>query len=66
MPKRGQQIQIGDEYHDCYNGASDRGALCTVDLVRLPGLQKVGNGREDSQSVMTIVPCEVFVEASAA
>jgi hypothetical protein len=66
MPEHGQRVRIGDEYHDCYDGAENRGALCTVDLMKSAGLQKVGNGRGQSQAVTTIVPCEIFAEANAA
>jgi hypothetical protein len=64
MPPHGEQVRIGDQFHDAYDGASNRGALCTVDLVKSAGLQKVGNGRGESQALSTIVPCEIFTEMS--
>ena len=66
MPQHGQRVQIGDEYHDCYDGAENRGEMYTVDLVKSAGLQKVGNGRGESQAVRTIVPCEIFADAGSA
>lgn len=66
MPQRGQRVRIGEEYHDCYDGAANRGATYTVDLVRSLGLQKVGNGRGESQAVTTIVPCAIFAQEDTA
>jgi hypothetical protein len=66
MPQHGQRVEIGEEYHDCYDGAENRGEMYTVDLVKSAGLQKVGNGRGESRAVRTIVPCEIFAEAGTA
>jgi len=60
VPNRGEEIQIGEEFHDCEDGDCYRGSACTVDLVIVPGLQKIGDGRSDMSSKGTIVPCEIY------
>lgn len=60
MPEHGAEVQIGDEVHDCEDGDCDRGAKHFVDLVTLPGLQKLGDGRSDMQSKRILVPCEIY------
>jgi hypothetical protein len=65
MPQPGQRVRIGDEYHDCYERAKNRGTVYAVDLVKSLGLQKIGNGRGESQAVTTFVPCQIFVDAGA-
>jgi hypothetical protein len=62
FPAHGECVKIGPEFHDCFNGNMDMGAMYTVDLVTFPGLQKVGDGRMDMESVIEIVPCEIFGE----
>ncbi|KAH0537285.1 hypothetical protein FGG08_005910 [Glutinoglossum americanum] len=61
-PSRGEQIMIGEEFHDCEDGDSSKGSAYVVDLVIVPGLQKVGDGRSDMTSKRTIVPCEIYPE----
>ncbi|KAF1808249.1 hypothetical protein P152DRAFT_517694 [Eremomyces bilateralis CBS 781.70] len=65
IPQHTDRVQIGSNYHDYRNGPSDIGSLVTVDLVTLPGLQKVGNGRGGLQGVLTIVPCEICTQTDA-
>jgi hypothetical protein len=60
IPNRGEEIQIGEEFHDCEDGDCNRGSTCTVDLVVVPGLQKIGDGRFDMSSKRIIVPCEIY------
>jgi len=59
-PKHGDEVQIGEEVHNCEDGDCDRGAKHLVGLVTLPGLQKIGDGRADIQSKRTLVPCEIY------
>jgi hypothetical protein len=61
-PEQGEEVEIGTEFHDCYDGDTHAGRRYIVDLVTLPGLQKIGDGRSDRTSVRTIVPCDVFVD----
>lgn len=60
VPARGEQVQIGEEFHDCEDGDCNRGSICAVDLVIVPGLQKIGDGRSDMTSRRIIVPCEIY------
>jgi len=60
MPGRGDEVQIGEEVHDCFDADSDRGAKRFVSLVTLPGLQKIGDGRLDMKSKRILVPCEIY------
>lgn len=60
VPNRGKEIQIGEEFHDCEDGDRYRGSVCAVDLVIVPGLQKIGDGRSDMSSKQIIVPCEIY------
>jgi hypothetical protein len=62
MPEHGVEVQIGEDVHDCEDGDCDRGAKHYVDLVTLPGLQKIGDGRSDMHSKRTLVPCEIYPE----
>jgi len=62
VPARGKSVEIGKDYHDCYDGDYYRGQIRKVDLVTSPGLQKVGDGRSDTTSTWTIVPCEIYPE----
>lgn len=63
IPERGQVVQIGAQYND-YKNATDAGTLVKVDLVTLPGLQKLGHDSTGQVSgVMTIVPCKIFADA---
>jgi hypothetical protein len=64
IPDRGEQITIGEEFHDCQNGELDKGAVYAVDLVVVPGLQKIGDGRSDMTKKHIIVPCEIYPELS--
>jgi hypothetical protein len=66
-PAPGERIIIGTEYHDCYTRDKNAGKHCTVDLVKRPGLQKVGrkpDGTIDANATRTLLPCEVFVRQS--
>ena len=63
-PNRGEQVQIGEEFHDCEDGDSHKGSVYGVDLVIVPGLQKIGDGRSDMSSKWTIVPCEFYPDQS--
>jgi hypothetical protein len=58
-PSRGQEVQIGDEYHDYADGDSQRGSIVTVDLVLSPGLNRIGDGRGDMNTKIRLVPCEI-------
>lgn len=60
VPSRGDQIQIGEEFQDCEDGDYNRGSICAVDLVIVPGLQKIGDGRSDMRSKRIIVPCDIY------
>jgi hypothetical protein len=64
IPNRGEQVQIGEDFHDCIDGDSHRGSIFGVDLVIVPGLQKIGDGRSDMSSKRTIVPCEFYPDQS--
>jgi hypothetical protein len=60
VPTYGEEIQIGEEFHDCEDGDRYRGSVCAVDLVIVPGLQKIGDGQSDMTSNRIIVPCEIY------
>lgn len=60
FPNRGEQIQIGEEFHDCEDGDRYKGSIFGVDLVIVPGLQKIGDGRSDMSSKRIITPCEFY------
>ena len=60
VPARGESVEIGKDYHDCYDGDYYKGEIRKVDLVTTPGLQKIGDGRSDMTSKWTIVPCEIY------
>jgi hypothetical protein len=62
VPTRGDQVQIGAEFHDCEDGDLERGKMLAVDLVPVPGLEKIGDGKSDLDIKRTIVPCEIFPE----
>jgi len=59
-PAHGESVEIGKEYQDCCDGDYNKGKIYTVDLVTVPGLQKIGDGRSDMSSTLTIVPCEIY------
>lgn len=60
VPNRDEQVMIGEDFHDCENGDGDKGITFPVDLVIMPALQKIGDGRADTSSKRTIVPCEIY------
>jgi hypothetical protein len=60
FPNCGEKIQIGEEFQDCEDGDCYRGSICMADLVVVPGLQKIGDGRSDMTSKRIIVPCEFY------
>lgn len=60
VPTRGEEVQIGEEIHDCEDGDRYKGSTCAADLVIVPGLQKIGDGRSDMSSKRIIVPCEIY------
>lgn len=60
MPAQGDEVRIGSEVYDCEDGDCDRGAKHVVDLVTLPGLQVIGDGRSDHVFKRTLVPCEIY------
>ena len=60
VPHHGAEIQIGAEFHDCQDADSYRGATYPVDLVVVPGLQKIGDARSDMSSKRIITPCEIY------
>ncbi|KAI0127154.1 hypothetical protein BJ170DRAFT_624443 [Xylariales sp. AK1849] len=62
VPNRGDKLQIGDVYQDCENGDGDRGQVLRLDLLVVPGIQKIGDGRKDPTAQSTIVPCEFYPE----
>jgi hypothetical protein len=61
-PGRGERIEIGEDFHHCEDADYCRGSTYTVDLVILPGLKKIGDGRSDMSSRRTIIPCEIYPE----
>ena len=62
IPSRGEAVEIGAKFHDCEGGEEERGKTYQVNLVTLPGLEKVGDGRSNMNSISTIVPCEIYPE----
>ncbi len=60
VPNHGEQIRIGESFHDCEDGDSFKGKAHDVDLVTAPGLQKLGDGRADMHSRRAMVPCEIY------
>lgn len=60
VPESGEQVEIGVKYSDCEDGDCNKGSLCTVDLVTVPGLLKIGDGRSDKGVMRVIVPCEFY------
>jgi hypothetical protein len=59
-PDHGEEIRIGEEYHDCVDDDMSTGETFSVDLVTLPGLQRVGDGRSDVQAKRTLIACDVY------
>lgn len=62
MPARGDRVRIGDTFRDYENGDLDRGSTLVVDLLIMPGFQKIGDGRKDLNTRRTIVPCDIYPE----
>lgn len=60
VPRYGDRVQIGEEYHDCEDGDCSSDSFFTVDLLVVPGLQKIGDGRSEMISKRVIVPCEIY------
>ncbi|KAF2496480.1 hypothetical protein BU16DRAFT_561296 [Lophium mytilinum] len=60
LPAIGEKVEIGESYHDCEDGDYNKGTVYTVDVVVVPGLQRIGDGRHDMTSKRSIVPCEIF------
>ena len=59
-PSRGDEIRIGSSVHDCEDGDCDKGARHVVDLVTLPGLQIIGDGRSETTFKRVLIPCEIY------
>ena len=64
VPERGEQITIGEEFQDCQDGDRYKGIVHAVDLVIVPGLQKIGDGRSDMTTKYIVVPCGIYPELS--
>ncbi|KAI9769805.1 MAG: hypothetical protein M1840_003799 [Geoglossum simile] len=62
VPDRGEQITIGDEFRDCQDGERYKGTVYAVDLVVVPGLQKIGDGGSDMTTKHIVVPCGIYPE----
>jgi hypothetical protein len=58
----GENVKIGNEYQDCVEGNEFNGSLVTVELLTLPGLQKIGNGRSDMETKKILIPAEVYAK----
>jgi hypothetical protein len=57
---RNDTIEIGTEFYDCNSGTMNAGEERTIDIATCPGLRKIGDGKLDMESVLTIVPCEII------
>ena len=60
FPKSGERVEIGADFQDIEDGEDSKGVVYSVDLVVVPGLQKIGDGKSDMTSKRSIVPCEIF------
>lgn len=63
-PAKGDSITIGPEFVDWEDGESERGSMKEVDLVVLPKLFRVGDGRNDLKTRKIIVPGEIYPRRS--
>jgi hypothetical protein len=63
IPHSHQQVVIGDEYHDCIDADSFRGAGTDVELVVSPGVIRLGDGRANMNSRISLVPCQIYAAA---
>ena len=64
VPGKGESITIGPEFVDCEDGESARGKMEEVELLVLPKLFRVGDGRNDLRSRKIIVPGEIYPKRS--
>ncbi|MCJ1312953.1 hypothetical protein MMC25_006629 [Agyrium rufum] len=55
----GDQVELGQDYRHYQNGDRDAGSLVIVDLVLVPGLQRIGDGFRSMDTKWTIEPCEI-------
>lgn len=60
MPERGSQVQIGQNFVDCFDGDADRGLFKEVVLAVSPRLYKRGDGRGDMRTVKVIFHGEIY------
>ncbi|KAM7203956.1 hypothetical protein V8F33_001927 [Rhypophila sp. PSN 637] len=59
-PAKGETITIGPEFIDCEDGESERGRAKEVDLLVLPKLFRIGDGRNDLTTRKIIVQGEIY------
>ena len=59
-PMGGEEVVIGDEFHDCLHGDSMKGQKFKVELLVSPGLLKIGDGRGNTSVRKSLVPAELF------
>ncbi|KAK3315477.1 hypothetical protein B0H66DRAFT_345285 [Apodospora peruviana] len=63
-PGNGASITIGPEFIDCEDGESARGKEEEVELLVLPKLFRIGDGRNDLKTRKIIVPGEIYPKRS--
>ncbi|KAK3311886.1 hypothetical protein B0H66DRAFT_571190 [Apodospora peruviana] len=59
----GETVVIGNDFHDCEDAEANRGTRTRVDFMVSPGLQRIGDGRQEMARKNTVVPCEIFSAA---
>ncbi|KAH8656645.1 hypothetical protein BGZ60DRAFT_435013 [Tricladium varicosporioides] len=65
IPEHGESIEIGAEFHETSNAASKKGHSFVVDLVTLPGIQKISAKSSEKGSKRVIIPCEIYPMAQS-
>jgi len=59
-PKKGESLEVGAECNNCLGENLRRGGRECVALVVAPGICRTGDGKRDTGSKVTIVPCDIF------
>lgn len=63
-PAKGDSVTIGPEFVDCEDGETELGKTKEVELLVLPKLFRVGDGRNDLKTRKIIVPGEIYPRRS--
>ena len=65
-PERHRVVEIGKQYHHCMDGDADKGRRVAVDLVVVPGLVRVGDGKRNLEVQVLLSPCEIYPDGGGA